>query len=138
MLTPEKTFKLKIQRAINRSPMDIKETIRIIDWYKGIGKHNVLMLSYIACDVIGIPRSRLITSHKKQEAVEARKLVMFYLYQKDKMLTLKEIGNVYFKGHATVLYAVRKINDSLSINDKVIKERLKEFNYLTHKYKEFL
>jgi chromosomal replication initiation ATPase DnaA len=63
------------------------------------------------------PEHKLIGKTREREIVMQRHAIMYFLY-KSKRYTLKEIGLMFGgKNHATVINAVKKVDDFLSYKD---------------------
>lgn len=92
---------------------------KIKDLQKYIDGTEVEKRIRIVCEATGIPQKDVFSKSRKAEIVEARHLLC-YLLNKD--LTTMDVGKVMGLDHSTVVHAVKKIKDLLSINDKRIVE----------------
>jgi len=93
----------------------------------------------VVCDYLKMPESRIFAKTRKREAVFTRQAIMFF-GNKYKQGTLRELGMVFGKDHATALHSIRTINNLIDTNpqikhdigkmDEVINKRLEPFmNY---------
>lgn len=86
----------------------------------------------IACNVFGISTNELKLKTRKQRIVKARQLCMWYLFHKTTM-SLEFIGNKYGgKNHATVIHAVRVVDDLIQTKDAEYYPLIQEFKILTN------
>jgi len=75
------------------------------------------------CEKLNITNEEIKSKCRKRHIVEARSVAL-YLIRKKTDLSLKRIGLLFNCNHATVLQAVRKIDEWL-IYDKAFKEKVK-------------
>ena len=66
-------------------------------------------------------QSTLKEKNRKRKIVEGRQ-IMCYKLRKETDMSLKEIGNLINKDHATVLYSSKHIEDILKVDKKFEKE----------------
>lgn len=71
----------------------------------------------IVCEATGISRKDVFGKSRLSEIVEARHLLCYFL---NKDLTTTDTGRIMGLDHSSVVHAVKKIKDLLSINDKRI------------------
>lgn len=69
----------------------------------------------IISSVTGIPIPEILGKSRKSEIVEARHLLCYSLRKRH---TTSEVGRMVNIDHSSVVHAVKKIKDLLSINDK--------------------
>lgn len=82
-------------------------------------EYNIYYIWDFVCDYFDIPKSAILSKSRKPDIVIPRQIIMFYS-KSITNLTLAEIGEILGnKDHATVLHAVKTINNYLSINAKV-------------------
>lgn len=104
-------FQLPYQyRIMKVCGTELQKTEHIFKVKSIIQKHNIILLS------------------RNRELVFKRQLLMWYL-KKNTNLCLKRIGQICGKkDHATVLHAVKSIDNLLSYNDKYFLEVTEEIN----------
>lgn len=76
------------------------------------------------CKSYGITREKLMERTRKQHIVEARQIAMYLIYRQPKRLKLRIIGKIFDLNHATVLHAVKHIEELL-FSDKSFPVKLK-------------
>lgn len=81
------------------------------------------------CKQENVPVEYIHTKKRKREIVLARQLMMYYA-NKNKLGTLAEIGKRFGdKDHATVLHAIKCINNSVNTN-RAFREKMKTYDKL--------
>lgn len=69
----------------------------------------------IVCEATGISRKDIFGKSRLSEIVEARHLLCYSLRE---TMTTSDVGRIVGLDHSSVVHAVKKIKDLLSINDK--------------------
>lgn len=92
---------------------------KIKDLQKYIDGTEVEKRIRIVCEATGISRKDIFGKSRLSEIVEARHLLCYFL---NKDLTTTDTGRIMGLDHSSVVHAVKKIKDLLSINDKRIVE----------------
>ena len=75
-----------------------------------------------------VTKTEVVGKRKFKELVEARYLSIYMIKTKTDM-TLKEIGKIFNRDHATIIYAVESIKDTMSY-DKVIRAEVERLTLL--------
>ena len=57
------------------------------------------------------------SNNRKQEVVRGRQIAMYQI-RKNTTLSLQEIGNIFNKDHATVIHALKVVQDIIDTRDK--------------------
>ena len=65
----------------------------------------------IICDGQVVDIELIYIKTRKREIVICRQLIMYFLKKFNRKQTLAEIGSVYGKDHATVLHAIKTVNN---------------------------
>lgn len=73
----------------------------------------------IVCNYYGLKKDVVYTRRRDGIIPLARFMIMYFLRSKTR-LTLKQIGDQFGRDHTTVINAVRRIDDLLSINDDIV------------------
>lgn len=76
--------------------------------------------------VTSVSRDEMKSNSRLRRICTARHLAMYFL-RKLTTLSLKEIGNVFGRDHATVLHAERKITDIISY-DRMLREQVRRLD----------
>ena len=74
-----------------------------------------LFIIKIVFDYFGIPYETRDKKCRQRELVSARQISMFYLKQNTK-LSLAQIGSMFRKDHATVVYAIKTVNNLAQVD----------------------
>lgn len=70
------------------------------------------------CEQFDITLATIQVKCKKRELVFPRQMIMFFLTEYTDM-TYKEIGDIFYKDHTTVIHAKNTIRDLMSTDEKV-------------------
>jgi hypothetical protein len=93
----------------------------------------------VVCDYQKMPESRIFAKTRKREIVFTRQTIM-YFGKKYEQGTLRVLGDIFGKDHATALHGIKTINNLIDTNpqirhdigkmDEIINKRLEPFmNY---------
>ena len=83
------------------------------------------VIADIVAEIWEVPKEAITTKTRQREVVEARQVLMTYR----KIVTgksLKKVGKEFGKDHATVLHAIRTVNNLVE-TDKVFHNKYKRF-----------
>jgi len=80
----------------------------------------------VICKGEGITFNELLSESRKQELVYTRQLIMFFSFLMD-VGTYEKIGDKFGKDHATVMHAVKVINNYID-TDKIKKETIESYS----------
>lgn len=80
-------------------------------------------ITKIVAEILGLEYLQLFQKTRKREIVEARQIAMFVASTQIKTLSLSKIGEYYNKDHATVIHALKTVNN-LCETDHLFKEKV--------------
>lgn len=86
---------------------------------EGINKFLItktIKIVEIVFNHLDISMDEMTTFHRKRELVEARQISMYFIKKCFKNMTLSEIGKLFNRDHATVLYSVKHISELIKFN----------------------
>jgi len=89
-----------------------------------IMSYNAMLAEFVktmVCSFYQIDTKVLNSNNRKREVVKCRQTVM-YILKKNSGMSLSTIGRLFNKNHATVLHAIRAINDEMFWNKELCKE----------------
>ena len=90
-------------------------------------------ITKIVAEILGLEYLQLFQKTRKREIVEARQIAMFVASTQIKTLSLSKIGEYYNKDHATVIHALKTVNN-LCETDHLFKEKvdkaIKQYNLI--------
>lgn len=75
------------------------------------------------CSKIGMPLEKLKSKSRKREVITARFIYWYHL--RENRYTYEEIGRMFGMNHATVIHAVRTVDNFIAIDDSYIEKFLK-------------
>lgn len=79
------------------------------------------LIIYIVCNHFNLTASETIKKTRVENIRSVRQLSMYFLRRYTAM-SLKRIGAIYGQDHTTVVHAVAKIKDLISIGDPVVSD----------------
>ncbi len=100
-------------------------------------------ITKIVAEILGLEYLQLFQKTRKREIVEARQIAMFVASTQIKTLSLSKIGEYYNKDHATVIHALKTVNNLCEtdhlfkgkVDQAIVKYNLIEANrivYIAH------
>lgn len=95
--------------------------------YPGIYNTNsVEGIIYNVCSTFKIPKELLMTKSRKREIVICRQVCMWLMRRNldNNLYSFQRIGDYFGKDHATVMYAIKTIENLLE-TDKELKKQIK-------------
>ena len=120
--------KIMAYRDLNNMPLDLPNVSRAIDdMFKSEGNAlptPSLIISQV-CKFYSVDETILRGTLKNKGTAEARQMAM-YLIRKLTNLSLPEIGKEFARDHSTVLYAIRKVEQSLKKGDETLQNNIRD------------
>ena len=120
--------KIMAYRDLNNMPLDLPNVSRAIDdMFKSEGSAlptPSLIISQV-CKFYSVEESVIRGTQKNKGVAEARQMAM-YLVRKLTNLSLPDIGKEFAKDHSTVLYAIRKVEQSLKKGDETLQNNIRD------------
>ncbi len=120
--------KILAHRDLNNMPMDLANVSRAIgDMFKTEGNAlptPALIINHV-CKFYSIDESVLRGTLKNKGTAEARQTAM-YLIRQLTNLSLPDIGKEFNKDHTSILYSIRKVEDSLKKGDSRLKNNIRD------------
>ena len=92
-------------------------------------KNEIDKLFDIVCSYYGVPKSLVLSSSRKQELVEARR-VLSYMLTEHAGYSLKATGRILSLDHSTIAYHVNYVKDGINMYDetkRVIEHAVEQF-----------
>lgn len=124
---------LMANAVINNKEIDLSLAKKVISQSIRVEKKplSVQDIQKIVCDYFNLELSKIQTSSRKQEIVQARQITM-YLSKKFTDCSFSHIGKIVGKkDHSTVLYACKTIKDLMETN-KAMRSTVEEIESLLH------
>ena len=120
--------KIMAYRDLNNMPLDLPNISRAIDdMFKSEGNAlptPSLIISQV-CKFYSVDETVLRGTLKNKGTAEARQMAM-YLIRKLTNLSLPDIGKEFARDHTTVLYAIRKVEQSLKKGDETLQNNIRD------------
>ena len=120
--------KILAHRDLNNMPMDLANVSRAIgDMFKTEGNAlptPALIINHV-CKFYSIDESVLRGTLKNKGTAEARQIAM-YLIRQLTNLSLPDIGKEFNKDHTSILYSIRKVEDTLKKGDSRLKNNIRD------------
>ena len=120
--------KILAYRDLNNMPLDLPNISRAIDdMFKSEGNAlptPSLIISQV-CKFYNVDESVLRSTQRNKGVAEARQVAQ-YLIRKLTNLSLPDIGKEFARDHATVLYAIRKVEVSLKNGDSNMQNNIRD------------
>ena len=117
------------QSSLNKKPITLELAKQMIDKFVKNTVHEISIdyIQKIVCDYFELPLELLKSKTRKREVVQARQLAMYF----SKQFTKSSLSNIGMhcggKDHATVLHAVKTV-DNLVSTDKQFKKFVEDIN----------
>ena len=120
--------KILAYRDLNNMPLDLPNISRAIDdMFKSEGNAlptPSLIISQV-CKFYNVDESVLRSTQRNKGVAEARQVAQ-YLIRKLTNLSLPDIGKEFARDHATVLYAIRKVEVALKNGDSNMQNNIRD------------
>ncbi len=120
--------KIMAYRDLNEMPLDLPNISRAIsDMFKAEGGNlptPSLIISQV-CKFYGIDEITMRSPQRNKGVTEPRQIAM-YLVRQLTNLSLPEIGQQFSRDHATVLYAIRKVEMELKGTNETLKNNIRD------------
>ena len=120
--------KIMAYRDLNEMPLDLPNISRAIsDMFKAEGGNlptPSLIISQV-CKFYGIDEITMRSPQRNKGVTEPRQIAM-YLVRQLTNLSLPEIGQQFSRDHATVLYAIRKVDMELKGSNETLKNNIRD------------